>query len=213
MAGEEKKEKPAEKKEEKKQEGKEPGKEKVRTISRMKGKEWFEIVAPKFLGDIVIGETAALTPEKIVGRTVETNLMEITNDPGRYYINLTFKINRLDGGKAYTEFFGHECTRDFLARIVQQWTNKVDTNDIIQFKDGKIRVKCIIITNRHVQKSVETKIRKRVSELLKPLSESSIESFVKNLILGKMQSMIKKELNKIYPVRVFEFRKSEVLRS
>ncbi len=179
--------------------------------ARLKGKEWFEIVAPKFLGDIVIGETPAMTPEKIIGRTVETNLMEITNDPSRYYINLTFKINRLDSGKAYTEFFGHDCTRDFLARIVQQWTNKVETNDIIQFKEGKIRIKCIIITNRHVQKPVETKLRKKVSELLKPLSESSIESFVKNLILGKMQSSIKKELNRIYPVRVFEFRKSEVL--
>lgn len=179
--------------------------------ARLKGKEWFEVVSPKFLGDIVIGETVAMSQEKIIGRTVEANLMEITNDPSRYYINLTFKISKIEAGKAQTEFFGHECTRDFLARIVQQWTTKIETNDVVQFKDGKVRVKSIIITNRHVQKSVETKIRKKISEMLKSMAGSPVESFVKNLILGKTQAAIRKELNKIYPVRVFEFRKSEAL--
>lgn len=205
MAEEEKKGKPEEKKPEAR-------KENVRTISRLKGKEWFEVVAPKFLGDVVIGETPAAEKENIIGRTVEVNLMEITNDPGRYYINLMFKINRVDAGKAYMEFFGHECTRDFLARAVQQWTTKIDTNDIVQFKDGKLRIKCIIITNRRVQKPVETKIRKEVSKMLKGFADSPVESFVKTLVLGKTQHTIKKDLNKIYPVRVFEFRKSEVLK-
>ena len=46
--------------------------------SKLKGKEWFQITAPKFFGDFVIGETIAFDPEQLKGRVVETSLTDIT---------------------------------------------------------------------------------------------------------------------------------------
>lgn len=179
---------------------------------KMKGKEWYEIVAPKFLGEISLGETLTMDKKLIMGRTVEASLMEISNDPTKYYITLFFKINKIDN-KAYTEFFGHTCTRDFLARIVQKRSSKIETNDVVNFKDGKLRLKGIAITRRRVDSSVKTELRKKIIELTKKMTaKSDIEGFVKSFVLGKIQDSIKKDLNKIYPIRIFEFRKSEVVK-
>jgi small subunit ribosomal protein S3Ae len=185
---------------------------KMAKVKKWKGKEWFEIYIPKFLGNIVIGETPAFDANSIVGRKVEKSLFEITNDPLRYYITLIFRINKVEGKNAYTEFYGHYCTRDFIARIVQKRSSRVDTNDVFTFKDGKLRIKTITITNRRVCQEVQKKIRKHIIDFLKEYSaKTTIENFVKEFITGKLQEKIKKGMNKIYPIRVFEFRKSEVL--
>lgn len=184
----------------------------IKVKEKWKGKEWFEIYIPKFLGEMVIGETASADPDALKGRVVETTLFELANDPTRYYIKLFFKISKVEGTKAFTDFFGHECTRDFLARIVHQYTKRIDTNDIVVFENAvKMRVKTVAITNRQVNTEVAKKIRKRISEMLKEFAKNSSDDFVKNFITGKMQQKVRKEISKIYPVRVFEFRKSEVL--
>ncbi len=183
-----------------------------RRVKKLRGKEWYEIVSPKFIGDLSLGETPALDPGMVIGRKVEASLMEISNDPSKYYIKLIFKISEVSGGKARTEFFGHECTRDFLARIVRKRTSRIDTNEVYELKDGKIRIKTITITERRVDTTVKTRIRKKVCEFLKSaLSEMKIEDFVRSFILGKIQNSIRKEIEKIYPVRIFEIRKSEVV--
>ena len=110
---------------------------------KWKGKEWYTIYVPKWLGDIVVGETPAGSKEAVIGRTVEVSLFELTNDPIRYYLTLIFKINQVNGTNAYTIYHGHYCTRDFIARIVQKRTTRIDTNEVFQFKDGKLRIKTI----------------------------------------------------------------------
>ncbi|NOZ82030.1 MAG: 30S ribosomal protein S3ae [Candidatus Micrarchaeota archaeon] len=184
---------------------------KRRVKKKLKGKEWYKVVAPKFLGDLVLGETPALDEKNVLGRKVEASLMEISNDPTKYYIKLIFKINDIRGGVARTQFYGHECTRDFLARIVHKRSSRIDTNDVFTLKDGKLRIKTITVTTRRVDTSVKTEIRKKVVELLKEMTaEMGIEDFVKSFILGKIQPTIKKKLEKIYPVKVFEIMKSNL---
>ena len=71
-------------------------------VSKLKGKEWFEITAPKFFGDFVIGETIAFDPSQLKGRIIETSLTDITGDPNKYYLKFFFKIESVDGKKAIT---------------------------------------------------------------------------------------------------------------
>jgi len=181
-------------------------------VSKLKGKEWYQIVAPKFFGDFILGESMAIEPNQLVGRVIETSLTDITGDPNKYYLKFYFKIEEVKENKAITKFIGHDCTRDFLARIVHGRSNRIDTNDVINLLDNKIRVKTIAISNRKVSNDLESEIRKHIREsVINELTKLKTEEFIRELIAGNLQMRIRKGISKVYPLRSFEFRKTEVL--
>jgi small subunit ribosomal protein S3Ae len=181
-------------------------------VSKLKGKEWYQIVAPSFFGDFIIGETMALSSNQLKGRTVETSLTDITGDPNKYYLKFYFKIEDVKESKAVTKFVGHDCTRDFLSRIVRTRSTRIDTNNVIKLLDNSVRVKTIAVSNRRVSNSIAMSIRKNISEILTDeLSKLKTEEFIRELIAGNLQSKIRKIISKVYPLRYFEFRKTEVL--
>lgn len=181
-------------------------------VSKLKGKEWYQIVAPKFFGDFIIGETMAMEPSELKGRVVETSLTDITGDPNKYYLKFFFKIEDIKDNKAVTKFVGHDCTRDFISRIVHYRTTRIDTNDVINFVDNKVRVKTIAISNRSVSVNVAHEIRKGLREVvINELTKLKTEEFIRQMIAGNLQMKIRKSMSKIYPLRHFEFRKTEVL--
>ena len=184
---------------------------KVKVKEKWKGKDWYTVIAPKYFASKEIGQTPALDQNLVMGRVVDTSLLHLGGDPGKYYFKLFFKINEIEGSKALTRFHGHVCTRDFISRIVQNRTSRIDTNNIITLKDGKMRVKTITITNRRVKFELNKKIRAFIVEKTKDLEKMTIEEFIKNITSNKLQLKIKKEANKLYPIRFFEFRKTEVL--
>ncbi len=180
--------------------------------SKLKGKEWYPIVAPNFFGDFVIGETIAMDAEKLKGRVIETSLADIIDEPTKYYFKFLFRIEDIKDKKAVAKFIGHTCTRDFLARIVRTRTSRIDTNDVIELKDNTFRIKTIAVTNRRVSQSLRVRIRKEIREMLKEeIPKLGTEEFVRGVIDGKLQFKIRKQINKTYPLRSFEFRKTELM--
>jgi len=178
----------------------------------LKGKTWFTIKSPKFLGGKDIGETLAADPKLVIGRVISTTLFDITGDPSKYYVKLFFKVTELDGNNANTIFYGHDCTRDFVARVVQLFTTRIDTSDVVSLKDNKMRIKTIAVSMQQVRAGVASDIRKKISAMIiEKISQMSTEEFLANFISGQLQNDIRTELNKIYPLRTFEIRKSEVL--
>lgn len=176
------------------------------------GKEWYQIKAPKLFNETVIGETLSFDPDEIKGRIIEATLPVLLDNVSKYYVKLFFKVKDVEGKNAFTKFDGHECTRDFIARIVRKMSQRIDTNDILQLKDGKLRVKTIAVTNRVVSESIATSIRKNISVLLAKYTENmSIDDFVKSFVSDSVQKTLREQLNKIYPLRTFEIRKSKVI--
>lgn len=175
-------------------------------------KEWLDIVSPKYFGNRIIGQSTSADPQKFVGRIIETSLVELTGEATKYYIKLYFKADKVEGGKIYTKFSGHDTTRDFVARIVRLRSDRIDSNDIIELKDGKMRIKSIAVTARKVKKGLEKDIRKSIRAMTKEeLNKMSVDDFLKNIVTGSLQKKIKKEVSKKYPLAQFEFRKSQIL--
>jgi len=198
-------EKKAEVMEEKKAEPK-PEERKVSASKLLKGKNWYTIVSPALLG-----EALAADPSTLPGRKVTASLMELTGDPSRYYMTMRFKISEISGMIAKTVFDGHECTRDFTARIVQRRTQRLDTNDVVQLKDGRIRVKTVAICNRHVTESVAKALCGKLKELMRAaVADKTMDEFIMMFASGELQNSVRAEVNSIYPLRTFEFNKTEV---
>lgn len=197
--------------EEKIQEEKQAPEAKQKIEKSLKGKVWIRILAPKFFEEKFLGETLANEPAQVMGRTIETGSFEFSGDPNKFYIKLFFKVDNIDGSIARTKFFGHDTSRDFLARVVHYNATRIDTNSIVQLKDAKLRIKTVSMTTRQVSQAVEKNLRKKISEFVSALSNLTTEEFVKKMISDELQQNIRAEANKIYPLRAFEFRKSEVL--
>ena len=175
-------------------------------------KEWYDIITPKYFGKKVIGQSLTTDPKRLINRIIEVSLVELTGEATKYYIKLYFKVNKVEGSKVSTEFYGHDTTRDFVARVVQLRTNRIDTNNIVELKDSKMRIKAIIITNGNVKRGLEKKIRATaVVDIKNELAKMTIDDFMKNMVTGVLQKKLRTKISKLHPLRQFEFRKSQIL--
>ena len=132
---------------------------------KLRGKEWYTIISPKIFGEKPIGETPVGDPETIKGRVISLSLINITNDPSKYYFKFSFKIKDLKNNKALTEFWGFECLRDYISRMIRHGILRIDNVVDLVTKDGKkMRVKTITLMSKKAKKEIELAIRKFIDE-------------------------------------------------
>ncbi len=179
---------------------------------KLKGKQWFTILAPKYFGEKEIGKTVSNEPKNLIGKIVDVSAVELTNDINKYYIKLKFKINSVDSDKAFTQFYGSECLQDYISRIVLRRIRRVDSiQDLITTDNVKIRVKSLTIVPKRAKSSVATKIGEFVSAFVKKqVEDSTLEEFLQKMLSNEIKGKILREGRKIYPIRNFEIRKTEV---
>ncbi|MFH0832926.1 MAG: 30S ribosomal protein S3ae [Candidatus Aenigmatarchaeota archaeon] len=177
-------------------------------------KQWYEIVAPKAFEEKVVGETLANDPKQLIGRTIEVNVIDLLGDYSKFYFKIKFQAEKIEGSKIFTKFVGHECMRERVYRMVQRHVRRVDCIQDVNTKDGvKVRIKTIFVLASRVGTSLKDKSRKKAKEIVeKVVKEKTLDEFVKMIISGELQMMIKKDCSKIYPVGNVEIRKTEVLK-
>lgn len=179
-------------------------------------KKWFTLIAPEYFGMAEVGYTPADDESKVVGRTVEVTLAELTNDYSNQnpYKKLVFKVFRVAGENAYTKFHRFELTRDYLNSLTRRRTSKIEDIVDVQTADGYVlRVKSVAFTVKRCQSSQKRAIRKIMNEIVKEnAKKSNFVQFLQEAILGKIPAEIYRNAKKIYPLRRVEIRKIEVLR-
>jgi small subunit ribosomal protein S3Ae len=180
---------------------------------KIKGKQWYTILAPEMFGKTEIGRTITDDPDKIVGRKISVSLMTLLNDFRKYYMKFTFRVVSIDGTTALTEFDGSETMRDFISRLVRRRSRRVDTIQDLVTKDGvKIRIKSLAIIPRRVKTSVKDTVRDSIREIIKnEVERSDLEDLIKRIVSDDIKHRILRESSRIYPVRSFEIRKMQVL--
>lgn len=181
---------------------------------KLKGKQWFTILAPKYFGEMEIGKTISSMPEAIIGKNISVSAVELTNDINKYYMKLKFKLTSVDGDKVFSQFHGSECLQDYISRMVLHRIRRIDSIQDLATKDNvKLRVKGLTIVSKKMKSSVVGTIRQFVSDLVKKyVEESTLEEFLYEMLSNEIKNKVLKEGRRIYPIRNFEIRKVEVIR-
>lgn len=176
-------------------------------------KQWYEIVSPKMFGERVVGETPAVDAKQLVGRKIQTSIVEVSRDFSRFFVKLNFQITDVSGTKAFTKLIGHDVMSERIYRMVQRYVRRVDVIQDVTTKDGvKLRVKTVFTLARRVNTALKVASRSVARDFIdKAAKSSNFEDFMQSVIKGDVQHRLRKECSKIYPVANVEIRRTEVL--
>lgn len=182
-------------------------------IKKSKAKEKFSLVAPKLFDEREMGKTQAEEAEMLIGRRITASPMELMGDFNKYYMKLTFKVGNVAGNRAMTYFDGSEVMRDYISRMIARHTRRIDTVQDLKTKDGiDVRVKSLAVVSRSAHSTVTKEMRSLISGLVEEaVKENTLDNFVRKVMNDEMKRNILGKIRKLYPVRGFEFRKTEVL--
>lgn len=186
-----------------------------RVKDRWKAKQWYKIQAPVSFNEHVIGETMADEPEKVLGRTAEATLHDLTGDMRQMHVKLFFRVNDTVDSLAKTEFIGHTMTSDYVRRLTRRGQTKISAVFDVKTKDGsRLRVKPFAVTDRRAQTTAAQAIRALMQDVItKAAADSSLTQFLKDVLVGDLSNAIYKEARKIHPVRRVEIAKTEVVKA
>ncbi len=181
-----------------------------RSVSKQKrDKRWYTILAPEQFDRAEIGETMAEEPEKVVGRTIETTLGELTDDQGQNNTKLTFRVTDVGSDTAYTEFVEHELTRDYLRSLVRRGASKVDaTVTVLTTDEYRVRIQPVAFTTKKADRSQERAIRRVMIDIVEEAADDrSFEGLIESVADGRLSSAIYADAKTIYPLRRVEIQK------
>jgi small subunit ribosomal protein S3Ae len=183
-----------------------------RRVEGWKAKSWYKVYTPENLGKAYLGDTIANDAESVVGRVMQTTLGEILNDYSRQNVKMKFRIAEVAGDSAYTEFIGHELTRDYLRSLVKRRTSRIDSHIPITTKDGKkleLTVVCYTLSRANLSQvhSIRGIITRKV---LAQATEGDLAALINGIITGEISKELFKELKLVFPIRRVEVIKSKV---
>jgi small subunit ribosomal protein S3Ae len=183
-----------------------------RRVEGWKAKSWYKVHVPDVLGKAYIGDTIANDAESVVGRVMQATLGEITNDYAKQHIKMSFKIATVTGDAAYTEFVGHEVTRDYLRSLVKRRSSRVDCHVPVMTKDGKkvfLTICCYTFARANIAQ--EHAIRTTIAQALNAQAQAwDITALLNGIVSGEISRDLFKAVKTIYPTRRVEVIKSKV---
>jgi len=182
---------------------------------KWKIKQWYEIITPDVFNNVSVGYTPSDEPWKLIGRTVDTTLYDITGDFTYVHIHVYLQINRVDENalKAFTVFKGHELARDYIRSLTRRKSSKVEGIFDVWTKDGYgLRITVDTFTAYRCKTSQKRAIRKIQKETIEELvPQMTLDEVINAMLFGDIAEEISTRARKIYPIRRTEIYKSKVL--
>ena len=180
---------------------------------KVKWKHFVKIIAPRQFNEQVMGESLVADPRLLIGRKMKINMMSLTNDPKNQNVQVKFKINNLKGESVSTEIVGYTLLPAFVKRLVRKEKRKIDDCFIVKTSDNKnLKIKMFLLTLNITTKSVLTALRKTTQKsLTEKISKMSYDALLSEMISHKLQSILRKELAKVYPLKQCEIRDMQII--
>ncbi|MCJ2519683.1 MAG: 30S ribosomal protein S3ae, partial [Candidatus Thermoplasmatota archaeon] len=186
-----------------------------RIKDKWKAKSWYTIHAPEMFDRVVLGETPAEDVSTLQGRVSEVTVQDLTGDFSKMHIKVQFRIQGVKGSEASSIYVGHDMTADYIRRLTRRKRSRIDGIFDVKTKDGALlRIKPMAITDRRIQASKHTAIRKVMHRVVyEKAIASSLAEFVKVMLLGDMARDIATACKFIQPIFRVEVRRSELLKT
>ncbi len=184
-----------------------------RTKDKWKEKKWYTILAPNQLGGKEIGLTPGSGPEEIKGRHIEIPTSDFTGNFKKSNSKLIFKIVDVTGLKCSTLFIGHSVNDDYIRRMVRRRKEKLELVIKIKTVDNYTFVlKVVAITDGKITAAKRVELRKAIWDLISAKSKN-VDYFELARYIMDEQSIneILAGVKDVYPLKKFEFRKSELV--
>ncbi|WP_435096840.1 30S ribosomal protein S3ae [Halarchaeum sp. P4] len=183
-----------------------------RSVSkRNQQKRWYTVLAPEQFDRAELGETLADEPEKVLDRTIQTTLGDLTDaQGGENNLKLTFQVTDVGSDSAYTEFVKSELTRDYQRSLVRRGSSKIGVVLTVRTTDDyRVRLQPTAYTTKSADDSQQKAIRRLMIDLVEDAAEDrTFEGLVDSVLEGRLSSAIYSEANTIYPLRRVEIEKA-----
>ncbi len=182
-------------------------------IESWKAKKWFTVYAPKFFGDVAIGEMPGKDEKAVIGRNIVVSLDSMTHNPQNANMNIVLKVGSVDGDKAATKLMSMELLFSFIRTLVRRYKSVSATVVKAKTKDGiAVVVKPIVITVQRSTASRINAIRKEMGSFVgEYVAKSDIDAVVKSIAGGTLQQEMHTKLNHIAPLSKAEIKKLEIM--
>lgn len=176
-------------------------------------KSWYNIQAPEIFDEDEVGETPADSDTEVIGRRVKESLNDLMEATDKYYADVSLKVTDVEGNKAFTEIDEMTVSSEFVSRMIKEGSDRFDYVHDLETRDGKnVRVKFVGATLRRTSSEKLTSTRRKIAETMEEKAENqSYEELMENIFTDKIQEQIRDEVEKIYPFRQLEIRKTELL--
>ncbi len=184
---------------------------------KWKSKQWYSIYAPEMFNRAKIGETLSDDPAKMLGRTIEVTLQDLTGDFRMMHIKLRFRVVDHSTSDAFTRFVGLDLTSDYIRRQTRRKRTKMEGVFDVTTKDGyRVRLKPMAISDKRIQSSVQYLIRKRMETVIDEAGAGHTFSELTSMVLtpDKDKGLVNQILNQcrsVYPLKRMDIRKMEIL--
>jgi len=177
-------------------------------------KNWYEVQTPDIFTEDSVTETPAEKESQVVGRTVKESLTEILEDSNKYYVDVELKVTDVEGNKAFTEINGMECSSEYVSRMIRKRSDRMDlVGDFTTEDDRRVRIKLVGATVKSASSKTLGDARNKLTEILEERAgEQSYNELMENIFMDNLQDELRDEINKIYPFRELEVRKTELLK-
>jgi len=184
-----------------------------RVQDKWRMKDWYNVSSPAYFGGKSLTSIPSSSGDKVVGRTIEATLYDITEDFSQQHLKLYFQVIGVKGKEAETIFRGHEYTGDYLRSLVRRGSTRVDNIVNVTTKDGYgLRVSAVAFSVMRVRKSQILSVREIIRRILNEKAANlNFDQFVQEAVLGKIGSDIYNEAKKIVPLRHVGVRKSKLI--
>lgn len=181
---------------------------KIREGVKKKKKRWYTILAPPEFKSIPVGESLAVEPSDLKGRTLKLNLMHLTNDPKKQNFTLTLKVSHVSGDRCETHLTRYEMNKGQVKRISKKTTTKIEDSFLLHTKDNHtLRFKPLIMTRYKTHNSIATSIRQAIREYLAEYAKNNTaQDLFQAAISNKIQKDARQHIKTIYPIAISEIR-------
>jgi small subunit ribosomal protein S3Ae len=182
---------------------------------RWKGKDWFSISAPDWLGGSKIAVTPATDAKAVKSRVIEISVPDMTGDQSKYYMRIGLKTMDPVEKDVSTKFHSYYCLDEYVMRMGRKGLGKVSVFvDAVTKDNWKVQVSVMTILNRRANAGIKAQVHGVVNDIITSRAKDlNHGEFVKATMAGVFQMKIKKTASKIYPVRFTEITKIETLKS